>query len=154
MYASISRNTKEIKYVLNNLCDDTVLELVKLFGNGYKFKTFCLIRALNKKYIIKLKHTNEPVGLFGLIPQSNNTAGIFLLTTDNLHKGNLITFLRSAKRQIEDWQSEYKLIMDSCYKKNETIKKWLRLLGFKASVYQDDDFQVYYKGDIGLYNND
>lgn len=39
MYASISRNTKEIKYVLNNLCDDTVLELVKLFGNGYKFKT-------------------------------------------------------------------------------------------------------------------
>lgn len=154
MYASISRNTKEIKYVLNNLCDDTVLELVKLFGNSYKFKTFCLIRALNKKYIIKLKHTNEPVGLFGLIPQSNNTAGIFLLTTDNLHKGNVITFLRSAKRQIEDWQSEYKLIMDSCYKKNETIKKWLRLLGFKASVYQDDDFQVYYKGDIGLYNND
>lgn len=154
MYASISRNTKEIKYVLNNLCDDTVLELVKLFGNNYKFKTFNIIRALSKKYIIKLKHTNEPVGLFGLIPQSNNTAGIFLLTTDNLHKGNVITFLRSAKRQIEDWQSEYKLIMDSCYKKNETIKKWLRLLGFKASVYQDNDFQVYYKGDIGLYNND
>lgn len=154
MYASISRNTREIKYVLNNLCDDTVLELVKLFGNNYKFKTFNIIRALGKKYIIKLKHTNEPVGLFGLIPQSNNTAGIFLLTTDNLHKGNVITFLKGAKRQIEDWQSEYELIMDSCYKKNETIKKWLRLLGFKASVYQDNDFQVYYKGDIRLYNND
>ena len=81
MYASISRNTREIKYVLNNLCDDTVLELVKLFGNNYKFKTFNIIRALGKKYIIKLKHTNEPVGLFGLIPQSNNTAGIFLLIT-------------------------------------------------------------------------
>lgn len=154
MYASISRNTREIKYVLNNLCDDTVLELVKLFGNNYKFKTFNIIRALGKKYIIKLKHTNEPVGLFGLIPQSNNTAGIFLLTTDNLHKGNVITFLKGAKRQIEDWQSEYELIMDSCYKENETIKKWLRLLGFKASVYQDNDFQVYYKGDIRLYNND
>lgn len=148
MYYSITRNIKEIKYVLNNLCEDTVVELVKLFGNNYKFKTFCLIRALNKKYIIKLKHTNEPVGLFGLIPQSDDSAGIFLLTTNNLHKGNMITFLKGAKRQIEDWQSEYKLIMDSCYKKNEIIKKWLRLLGFKASIYQNDDFQVYYKGDI------
>ncbi len=154
MYASISRNTKEIKYVLNNLCDDTVLELVKLFGNNYKFKAFNLIRALSKKFVIKLKKTNEPVGLFGLIPQSDNTAGIFLLTTDKLHEGNLITFLKGAKKQIEEWQTEYKLIMDSCYKKNETIKKWLILLGFKPSVYQDDSFQVYYKGDIGLYNDD
>ncbi len=152
MYSTITRNTREIKYVLNNLCEATAIELEKIFGNNYRFKVYNLIRALAKKYVIKLKKTGEPVGLFGLIPQNNDSAGIFLLTTNNLHKGNIITFLKGAKKQIEDWGLEYKLIMDSCYKQNEIIKKWLILLGFKPSGYQDDDFQVYYKGDIGLYS--
>lgn len=154
MYSAITRNTREIKQVLNNLCDDTVIELVKTFGKDYKRQTFAILRRLSKKYVIRLKQTNEPVGLFGLIPLNDDSAGIFLLTTDNLHKGNLITFLKQAKYQVEVWQEEYKLIMDTCYKKNKTIKKWLRLLGFKPSVYQDDNFQIYYKGNIGLYKND
>ena len=92
MYSAITRNTREIKQVLNNLCDDTVIELVKTFGKDYKRQTFAILRRLSKKYVIRLKQTNEPVGLFGLIPLNDDSAGIFLLTTDNLHKGNLITF--------------------------------------------------------------
>lgn len=152
MYSEIAKSEQEIKHVLENLCDDTVLELTKIFGQSYEKDVFNQIKQLTTKYLIKLKSTGEPVGLFGLIPQNTNSAGIFLLTTDKLHNGNVITFLRRAKATIEQWLNEYDLIMDYCYKKNLTIQKWLRLLGFKPSEYQDNDFQVYYKGNIGLYN--
>lgn len=152
MYSELAKSEQEIKHVLENLCDDTVLELTKIFGQNYEKDVFNQIKQLTTKYLIKLKSTGEPVGLFGLIPQNTNSAGIFLLTTDKLHNGNVITFLRRAKAQIEQWLNEYDLIMDYCYKKNLTIQKWLRLLGFKPSEYQDNDFQVYYKGNIGFYN--
>lgn len=151
MYSEIAKSEQEIKHVLENLCDDTVLELTKIFGQSYEKDVFNQIKQLTTKYLIKLKSTGEPVGLFGLIPQNTNSAGIFLLTTDKLYNGNVITFLRRAKATIEQWLNEYDLIMDYCYKKNLTIQKWLRLLGFKPSEYQDNDFQVYYKGNIGLY---
>lgn len=152
MYAERVKSLREIRTVLDNLCNDTVIEVEKLFGKDYKKKIFQIIRLIKaERFIIKLKSTNEPVGLFGLIPVNENSGGIFLLTCDNLHKGNLITFLKSARKQTEEWCKRYKLIMDSCYKQNETIKKWLRLLGFKPSEYQDNDFQVWYKGDISYY---
>ena len=152
MYAERIKNLREVRTVIDNLCDDTVIELKKTLGKNYKQKTFQIIRAIRKeKFIIKLKNTNEPVGVFGLIPVNDNAGGIFLLTCDNLHKGNLITFLKGARKQTDEWCEEYKLIMDKLYKKNETIKKWLRLLGFKPSEYQDNDFQVYYKGNLSYY---
>ena len=152
MFSELSDNESEIRYVIDNLCEDTVIELKTMFGENYKEVVCEEIRQLTTKYLIKLKETNEPVGLFGLLPQGINSAGVFLLTTDNLHNGNVITFLKRAKKQIEEWSEEYDLIMDRLYKKNQTIKKWLRLLGFKPSEFEDDEFQVYYKGDIGLYN--
>lgn len=152
MFSELSDNESEIRYVIDNLCEDTVIELKTMFGENYKEVVCEEIRQLTTKYLIKLKETNEPVGLFGLLPQGINSAGVFLLTTDNLHNGNIITFLKRAKKQIEEWSEEYDLIMDRLYKKNQTIKKWLRLLGFKPSEFEDDEFQVYYKGDIGLYN--
>lgn len=150
MFSELSDNESEIRYVIDNLCEDTVIELKTMFGENYKEVVCEEIRQLTTKYLIKLKETNEPVGLFGLLPQGINSAGVFLLTTDNLHNGNVITFLKRAKKQIEEWSEEYDLIMDRLYKKNQTIKKWLRLLGFKPSEFEDDEFQVYYKGDISL----
>lgn len=150
MFSELSNNESEIRYVIDNLCEDTVIELKETFGENYKEVVSEEIRRLTTKYIIKLKKTNEPVGLYGLLPQGRNSAGIFLLTTDNLHKGNVITFLKTAKKEIEKWSEQYDLIMDKLYKKNQTIKKWLRLLDFKPSEFEDDEFQVYYKGDISL----
>jgi len=163
MYSEVATDKTQIEYVLDNLCDDTVVELKAMYGDTYKQIVF---EEILKTYshLIKLKSTGEPVGLFGLIEQNSKcgnellhnsrsrTAGIFLLTTDNLHKGNIILFLRRAKSQIQEWLNSYDLIMDRCYKKNLTIQKWLRLLGFKPSEFQDDDFQIYYKGNIRLYN--
>lgn len=152
MYSANISNYKEILFVLDNLCTDTHIELLSKYGDEYKEYIFDSLLETNEKFVIRLKKDAEPVGLFGLIELDENSQGIFLLTTDNLHKGNVITFLKSAKRQIESWEKKYPLIMDLHYKENQTIKKWLKLLGFKASEkHQDDKFQIYYKGNIGLY---
>ena len=152
MYAEPIRSLIEVRTVLDNLCDDTVLELKYYLGNDWKNKTFQIIRAIKKeRFIIKLKSNNKPVGIYGLVPVNENSGGIFLLTCDDLHKGNIITFLKSARKQVDSWLDEYKLIMDSWYKKNETIKKWLLLLKFKPSEFQDDNFQVWYRGNIDYY---
>ncbi|MCD8378060.1 MAG: hypothetical protein LUB59_04650, partial [Candidatus Gastranaerophilales bacterium] len=69
----------------------------------------------------------------------------------NMYQGNIVTFLKQARKQIDIWANKYDLILDNCCKKNEKIKKWLRLLGFKPSEYQNDKFRIYYRGDIKLY---
>lgn len=141
-----------IEAVLNNLCEDTKKELKKIYSENSDYLNSVFEAIKNTDiYLIRLKSNNEPVGIYGLIPQENNSAGIYLLTTDNLHKGNVITFLKQAKKQVDEWLKDYKLIMDNCYKQNETIKKWLTLLGFQPSEYQDEDFQIYFKGDLSLY---
>lgn len=154
MYAENIRRSKEVSFVLNNLCADTENELIATFGNDWKNHVNNELKRLQRKYyVVKLKANNEPVGIYGLIPVKRKVAGIFLLTTDNLHKGNVIGFLRRCKKQIDLWQKDYELIMDLHYKKNETVKKWLKTLKFEASeMFQNDNFQVFYKGNIGLYN--
>lgn len=150
MYSEKTTNLPEIKKVIDNLCNDTTLELKLIFGSEYHEKILEAIKNTDN-FIIRLKKTKEPVGLFGLIEFDEYSAGIYLLTTDKLHNGNIVTFIRQAKIQIGLWSEKYKLIMDNCYKQNMIIKKWLKLLGFKPSEYQDKDFQIYYKGDINLY---
>jgi hypothetical protein len=156
MYSELlNKNTHNaifiVEAVLNNLCEATVTELKKINGEDYLSKTFDTIKDTDI-HVIRLKSNHEPVGLYGLIELSKTSAGIYLLTTDNLHKGNIIKFLREAKLQVNQWTKEYKLIMDNCYKKNINIQKWLLLLGFKPSEHQDENFQIYYKGDINEYN--
>ena len=150
MHNEKTTNLPEIKKVIDNLCNDTTLELKLIFGSEYHEKILEAIKNTDN-FIIRLKKTKEPVGLFGLIEFDEYSAGIYLLTTDKLHNGNIVTFIRQAKIQIGLWSEKYKLIMDNCYKQNMIIKKWLKLLGFKPSEYQDKDFQIYYKGDINLY---
>ena len=155
MYSELEHNEEEIKEVLENLCSDTVFELEKIFGCSYKEEIFEELKKLSLRYVIKLKKNNKPVGLYGLIPlyktNEKKAAGIFLLTTDDIHEGNIITFLKGARNQIEKWCLDYELIMDKCCKHNQTIIKWLRLLGFSPSKFQDEDFQIYYRGNINLY---
>lgn len=152
MYSADISNYKEILFVLENLCIDTHIELLSKYGDAYKEYIFDSLLETEEKFVIRLKNNAQPVGLFGLIEVAENCQGIFLLTTDDLHKGNVITFLKCAKRQIDLWEKKYPLIMDLHFKENQTIKKWLKLLGFKASEeHQDDKFQIYYKGNIGLY---
>ncbi len=145
---------KEITVVLSELCDAAKEELRKIYGDDFIYPVAEEIIKAQQKAFIRLKSTDEAVGVFGLTDQGNKVGGIFLLTTDNLYKGNMTTLLRGAKKQIKEWEKDYDLLLDNCCKKNIHIQKWLELLGFKPSEeYQDDNFQIYYKGNPGLYSN-
>lgn len=136
--------------VILNLSPKTEEEVKKVFGSNY---TYGLVQELfdTEMYVIKLKETGEPVGVYGVKELKKTSAGIYLLTTDKLHNGNMITFLKEARKRVILWEQQYRLLMDTCYKKNKTIIKWLTLLGFKPSIYEDKYFQIYYKGDINEY---
>lgn len=156
MYSELLDKTKslsEVQYVLDNLSEETKEELHLLFGNDYKQRTFEII-IKTEIYIIRLKENNKPVGVYGLVPVNDNdkySKGIYLLPTNSLHEGNIITFLKGAKKQVLAWARQYGLIMDNLYKENKTIQKWLKLLGFLPSPYQNDIFQLYYIGDLSQY---
>ncbi len=149
MFSKKVTRLKDVRYVLERLNNEAVAELKKIYGTDYLRQTFDAIKD-TEIFVIRLKSNNEPVGVFGIIPQDEKVGGIFFLTTDNLHKGNNIKLLKGAKRQIAIWEQKYELIMDSCHKDNKTVAKWLHLLGFKPSKFEDNDIQIYYKGDIEL----
>ncbi len=155
MYAEKFNNQcNDVIHVIENLSHSTAVEMVGIFGYPYENILYqAILQNKTESYVIKLKKTNEAVGLFGLTAQNLNkkSAGIYLLTTDNLKKGNIITFLKEAKKQVDVWTDKYDLLMDTCFKENKTIVKWLTLLGFKPSQYQDDNLQLYFKGDLSLY---
>lgn len=156
MYQEPLTKLQELKYILERLNKEAIAELKKLLGNDYKNEAFRLIKSNSvEKFVIKLVNTNEPVGLYGIMSanKSSSAAGIFFLSTDNLHKGNKIKLLRGAKKQISVWEKKYKLLMDSCHRDNKTVMKWLSLLGFKPSEFFDDDIQIWYKGDISEYKH-
>ncbi len=153
MYISQRRvNISEVIEIVNSVADKTREELIAIYGKNYHQPVCEVIFKAPEKHLIRLKSTGEPVGIFGLTHEGEDIGGIFLLTTDKLHQGNVLTFLRGAETQINEWMNDYKLIMDNWYKKNETILKWLKLLGFQPSNIQNDEFQIYYKGDIKLYD--
>ena len=141
-------NKREIEDVLNNLHKKTKEELTLFLGEDYKEKTIDTIFYSKRRYLIKLAD-NSIVGVFGVIEHAKNAAGIFLLTKDKL-QGHKINFIRQAKKVINIWEKEYDLLFDCCYIKNEKIKKWLLMLGFKASEHKINDFRVYYKGNKEL----
>jgi len=156
MYSELLDKTKslsDVEFVLDNLSDETKEELFLLFGKDYKHRTFDIIKN-TEIFVIRLKENHKPVGVYGLISINENdnySKGIYLLPTNSLHEGNIITFLKGAKKQVISWARKYGLIMDNLYKENKTIQKWLKLLGFLPSPYQNDNFQLYYIGDLSQY---
>lgn len=55
MYAENIRRSKEVSYVLNNLCADTENELIATFGNDWKNHVVTELKRLQRKYyVIKL----------------------------------------------------------------------------------------------------
>ena len=142
-------NDNEVRNVLNELHPKTKDELIKIFGKNYKERVFEEIKNAKRKYLIKLDD-NTISGVFGVVEYKENIAGIFFISKDNL-KGHKISLLKKAHEVIRVFSREYELLFDSCYKKNKTIEKWLKMLGFKPSCIEAKGFRVFYIGNINLW---
>lgn len=137
----------DINFVVAHLCNKAIEELRVKFGRSFRYDTLSYLYNVPFRFIktIKLKETGETVGLFGIIPLTNDSAGIFFLSTEKLYEGNMFLFLRETKKQIEAWNSKYEILLDDCYKQNKSVIKWLKILGFKPTTDEDKNFQIYQK---------
>ena len=148
MYIDYFPEAVEIELVLDNLSELTEKELIKGFGKDYKTKMINILSLSKCIYLIKLKVDNAPVGIFGLIEETKEVAGIFFLSTDGLYQGNMIKLIRESKKVVDEWLKEYKVLLDDCHLKNEKVMRWLCLLGFKPTgEIKEGGFATYYKGD-------
>ena len=155
MYKTFNVDINEIEYVLENLSDLTRFEVESAFGVDYKKEILAGINCAKEKQLIKLNATNETVGVFGLIEESKDVAGIFFLPTKNLCNGNMIKFLRVSKCVIEEWLKKYKLLLDDCFVENKKIVKWLHFLGFKVCPEdKNGKIRTFYKGNLQARCND
>ena len=148
MYIDYLPEAVEIEVVLNNLSELTKVELIKAFGEDYKNLIINLLPFTKYTYLIKLKADNSAVGMFGLVEETPDRAGIFFLSTDEMYKGNMIKLIRTSKTIVDEWLKEYKVLLDDCHQDNEKVMKWLCLLGFKPTgKIKEGCFFEYYKGD-------
>lgn len=148
MYVDYLPEAVEIEVVLDNLSELTKAELIKAFGKDYKNSIINLLPFTKYTYLIKLKADNSAVGIFGLIEETPDRAGIFFLSTDEIYKGNMIKLIRTSKAVVDEWLKEYKVLLDDCHLDNEKVMRWLCLLEFKPTgKIKVGNFAEYYKGD-------
>lgn len=133
MYAVVEPDFDEIEYVLDNLSDLTVEELIFAFGYEWKKEIKTLLKFVKELYVIRLKKDDSAVGLFGIDEISQKSAGIYLLLSEEIKKGNMIHLIRESKKVVEKWLEEYDELLDDCHYENEKIIRWLMLLGFKPT---------------------
>ncbi len=147
MYIQNNVTFENLVYIVENLCKEAIEELELLFGQSYKTDGLNFLKKIPSENIklIRLKENNEAVAVFGIVAQDENSAGVFFLSTKNLLKGNMITFLKGTKSCIDEWNQGYKILLDSCCKKNKSVIKWLGFLGFVATNEEDENFQIYKK---------
>ena len=147
MYIDSNVTFPDIIYIVKNLCNKAIDELKILFGESYKVDTLFFLTKISPEDIklIKLKQNKKPTAIFGIVKENEKTAGVFFLSTDDLYKGNMISFLKETREQINKWGKTYEVLLDSCYKKNKSVIKWLNFLGFEATNEEDNNFQIYMK---------
>lgn len=133
MYCVIANDLIEIEEIIEKLSGLTVEEAIIRFGNNWKKEVKTIINLAKEKFVIRLKNSNIPVGVFGLIEESEDVAGIFLLLSEEIKKGNMIHLIRESKKVVDDWSKNYKALLDDCHYENEKIIRWLMMLGFKPT---------------------
>ncbi len=143
-------NNGDEEFVLNHLCKDAKKELAILFGDNFQFEVLARLKDVVHKFSIKLKKNDEVVAIFGLLEVEREIAGIYFLSTDNLKEGNFITLLRGSKKQIERWQKDFSLLLDTCLAENLSVINWLKFLGFSKIPTVEGKFELYGRGNLLL----
>ena len=131
-----------VEEVIDKLIGLTVEELIIRFGFEWKKEVKAIVNLAKEKYVIRLKENDEPVGLFGIIEETQDVAGIFLLMSEEIKKGNMIHLIRQSKAIVDDWMKDYKALLDDCHFENEKIIRWLMFLGFKPTDEIKDNYFI------------
>lgn len=152
-------NQTDILFVLNNLRNEDLEEILALYGHNWLNKMLASLQ--DKKFYILYGFspykTLIPIAMGGfweLFDDDKSIAAVWLLTTKfiNINKS---LFWREVSSQIYEKSKKYKIMFNYIYKSNNEAKKWLKKLGFKfdnphpENMKLKDGFEFFYKNRKG-----
>ncbi len=152
-------NIEEILFILNNLRNEDLEELLALYGKNWLNKTVLSLKDKNF-YILYGFSSNKTLipiamgGFWELFEQDKSIASVWLLTTKfvNINKS---AFWREVSSQIKEKSKKYNIMFNYIYKSNKEAKKWLKKLGFKfdnphpENLKLKEGFEFFYKNRKG-----
>lgn len=119
---------KDSLVVANNLRPEDRDEME---GIGYTVLSLPLGVATCEHSTYFFSKEGKPAGLAGIARLDNNVGQIWMLCTPVIHDAP-ITFVREARKWLENIQGEYKLLWNVADARNQVHHKLLKHLGFKA----------------------
>lgn len=126
-----NKNSEDVKYILDNLREEDLEELLALWGASWREETLRNIMDTDFEVLLgKTKKGKKPVVMGGVWEVSEGIGCAWLLSTPEV-KNHRHCLLRELKRDVEKSKKKFKLIYNFIYKRNFEAKKWLRWLGFR-----------------------
>ena len=106
-------------------------DLQELRGLGYDLHNIPVGLLTSEHPTVFFTKEGEIAGCAGVNREEGNVGRIWMLCTKAIHK-EPITFVRQAKKWLNNIESNYRLLWNLADARNHTHHKLLRHLGFKA----------------------
>lgn len=106
-------------------------DLQELRGLGYDLLNIPVGLLTSEHPTVFFTKEGEIAGCAGVNREEGNVGRIWMLCTKAIHK-EPITFVRQAKKWLNNIESNYRLLWNLADARNHTHHKLLRHLGFKA----------------------
>ena len=125
---------KKCEFILNNLREEDLEELVALWGLNWKEKVIFSIKKLKVKFAFGRDECGNiiPIAMGGFqkISEENpKIACVWLLSTKYI-QSNKLSFMKVLRTHILASEKEYRILYNYIYKSNKKAKEWLLKLGF------------------------
>jgi len=128
------KNEADVLYILEHLRNDDLEECKAIHGDNWKEKVFNDIIKTNFDVLMGIRKDGDiPVcmgGAWHLEKDPEGVGVVWMLCTDEVtnHK---ICLLRELKKEFKKYDSEFWLLYNQIYCKNEFAKNWLKWIGFR-----------------------
>lgn len=149
-----AKNEKDVLYILDNLRQEDLEEVIAIHGENFKEKVFEQIMKTDFEILMGINSDNDiPVcmgGAWHLEQDEDGVGVVWMLCTDEIvnHK---ITLIRELKKEFKKYDEKFWFLYNFIYKKNFFAKNWLKWMGFKfdlakfSALNLPDDFEFFYR---------
>lgn len=143
-------NEKDVKYILDNLRKEDVLEVQAVHGENWKEIELNEILNTDSYTVIGADENNTPICIGGLYEVSDGVGVVWFLSTDDIKKHKL-SMLKHLQKEFESFDKDYWFLYNLIYKSNNLAKNWLKWIGFKFDMTKPvgmnipDDFEFFYR---------
>lgn len=127
------KNEKDIRYILEHLRDEDKTEALTVKGENFIEECLNEIMQCDDVILGCRKSDDVPVCVGGCVPQKNNIAVIWLLSTPDV-VNHQICLLRNIKFEMQKYDKKFWITYNFLFNKNFLAKKWLKKFGYKFDI--------------------